>query len=173
MGLLGKLFGDDDIEKKAKGFFDDIVKSVQNNNKPAAPAQQAAQPQYGNAAPVQQAVNDSQSGFSWGPDMPDEENQFNSGLVYHEYFEKVYREEFSEYVVEKELPANRNACIFTFKKDGREVLKVEVISQKSSPYKVSNDCHAAGIGYTRFYHDHHGWWNTREYVKERTKNAIR
>ena len=172
MGLLGKLFGDDDIEKKAKGFFDDLVKSVQNppqNN--AAPSQPAAQ-SY--SAPVQSASPaQGASGFSWGDTMPDEENQFNSGLSYHEYFEKIYKEEFSDYDVSKEIKPSGKGCEFTFTKDGRVALKVEVISRSSNPYKVRNDCRKAGIGYTRFYHDNHGWWNTRRYVIERTGNAIR
>ena len=171
MGLLGKLFGDDDLDKKAKGFFNSLVGSkpqntppaqqVQQNNYYAAPSQ--PQPQAGYAP----------SGFSWGEDMPAEENQFNSGMKYYDYFEKIYREEFPDYVVTREMPRGDKYCLFTFSQGGRVALKVEVISQSCGVYKERSVCRMQGIGYTRFYHDHYGWWNTRSYVIERTRSAIR
>ncbi len=170
MGFLGKLFGDDDIEKKAKGFFDGLVNSVQNSGQNNTPSDAQTYSTPVDPAPVQSAAP---SGVSWGEVMPAEENQFSFGGSFDEYFEKIYREEFSDFSVTKEFPQNRNACIFTFVKDGRAVLKVELISEKSSPYKIKRECEQMGIGYTRFYFDHHGWWNTRSYVIERTRNAIK
>jgi hypothetical protein len=172
MGLLGKLFGDDDLDRKAKGFFDDLTKSLQGQPQQGSTqpqqTQQPSAPAY--SAPVQ---SNAPSGFSWGENMPAEENQFNSGLKYYEYFEKIYREEFPEYQVTKEFPYGEGRCVFTFISGSRIALKVEVMSQRHSVYKLRRDCQANGIGYTRFYHDHHGWWNTRRYVIERTRNAIK
>ncbi len=167
MGFLGRLFGDDDIEKKAKSFFGGLANSNQAQPTTPQPVQQS--PSY-YSAPTQSSAP---SGVSWGENMPAEENQFNSGLKYYEYFEKIYREEFPEYQVTKEFPYGEGRCIFTFISGSRIALKVEVMSQRCSVYKLRNDCRSNGIGYTRFYHDHHGWWNTRSYVIERTRNAIR
>ena len=171
MGLLGKLFGDDDIDKKVKGFFGSITNGLQNQQGSAQPQQTQAY-----SAPVQNtapAASSAPSGVSWGENMPAEENQFNSGLKYYEYFEKVYREEFPEYQITKEFPYDEGRCVFTFTNGGRIALKVEVMSQRCSTYKISRDCRQNGIGYTRFYHDHHGWWNTRSYVIGRTRSALR
>ncbi|MBQ6674801.1 MAG: hypothetical protein IJM75_01600 [Ruminococcus sp.] len=172
MGLLGKLFGDDDLDKKAKGFFDSLVGSVQNkpqNNN----TQNTEQSYYAAPSPAPAAAQNGPSGFSWGDTMPNEENQFNSGLTYDAYFEKVYREDFPEYRVTKQMSRTGKCCVFTFERDGRVCLKVEVLSQSSAPYKIRQECLQSGIGYTRFYHNHHGWWNTRRYVDERTRNAIK
>ena len=169
MGLLGKLFGDDDLDKKAKGFFDGLVKSVQNTAQSSGNNNAPVQTSYQQEAPAQSAP----VGVSWGPVKPAEENQFNSGLSYQDYFEKVYREEFPEYSISREMKKTGTGCNFTFEKDGRVCLKVEVISRSTNPYKLMRDCREAGIGYTRFYHNNHGWWNTRSYVVARTRAAIK
>ena len=172
MGLLGKLFGDDDLDRKAKGFFNSLV-GGQNGGT----AQQAPQAQqdnyYAQPAQVQPQASYSPSGFSWGENMPDEENQYNSGLKYYDYFEKIYREEFPDYVVTREMPRGEGYCLFTFTQGGRVALRVEVLSRTCGVYKVRNDCREQGVGYTRFYHNYYGWWNTRAYVIQRTRSAIR
>ena len=171
MGLLGKLFGDDDLDRKAKGFFNSLVgggndnadnaQTVQYTNYTPTPAQNAA------------AVNFQPSGVSWGETMPDEENQFNSGLKYYDYFDKIYRQEFPDYIVTREMPRGESYCLFTFTQGGRVALKVEVLSRTTGAYKERSACKSQGIGYTRFYHNNPGWWNTRSYVIERTRSALR
>ncbi len=112
------------------------------------------------------------SGFSWGPEMPDEENQYNFNGTYKEYFDNVFRSEFPEYMIESADVNYGRATVFTFWDGGKKALVVELISRKSSVYKLRSDCNTLGIPYLRFYYDYHGWWNTREYVKKRTQNAL-
>ena len=112
------------------------------------------------------------SGFSWGPTMPDEENQFNFNGTYVQYFEKVFREEFPRYDVQKETSPNGKRTTFFFRDGGQVALVVEVLSQSCDVYKHRRDCAARGIPYLRFYHDHEGWWNTRAYVVKRVGEAL-
>ncbi|MBR1764350.1 MAG: hypothetical protein IJ746_03515 [Ruminococcus sp.] len=171
MGLFSKLLGGG-AEKAAKDLFNEFWKEAGGQPVPedgpsqpqqSAPAQQAAPAQPAPAGP---------SGFSWGPTMPDEENQFSFGGAYHEYFEQIYRAEFPAYQLDKRFSPNGNATVFTFTRDGRKALVVELISERSNPYKVRRDCQKEGVAYLRFYYDHHGWWNTRRYVVERTGRAL-
>ena len=165
MGFLSKLFGGG-AEKAANDLFNEFWKDAGGSPVPADGSSQTQQ------APVQQAAKSGPSGFSWGPVMPDEENQFNFGGAYHDYFERIYRAEFPAYQLDKQFSPNGRATVFTFFKDGRKVLAVEVISEKSSPYKLRRSCQAEGVAYLRFYYDHDGWWNTRRYVVERTGKAL-
>lgn len=182
MSFLDKLFGagtDKKVEKTAKGVikdFDDVfnglAKAVEgkNENKPEEPAPEApAAP----AAPDTAPNYDAPSGFSWGEYMPAEENQYNFGGTYHEYFEKIFREELPDLPYEKKTVGyyGRNTA-YTFKRDGRTVLVVELMTEKSSSKMTRNECEANGIPYVRFYFDHEGWWNTRAYVVARIKNAL-
>ena len=112
------------------------------------------------------------SGFSWGPTMPDEENQFNFNGTYVQYFEKVFREEFPRYDVQKETSPNGKRTTFFFRDGGQVAPVVEVLSQSCDVYKHRRDCAARGIPYLRFYHDHEGWWNTRAYVVKRVGEAL-
>ena len=180
MGLFSNLFGNDgkDIDNalnKMKNLTEDIMDDGQINSAQNKPAAAPASPDNGvplkNNHVVSERV-DGPSGDSWGPDMPDEENQFNSGLGFKEYFTNIYNTEFTSYQIDKADPLNRNALIFTFSQGGSKKLVVEVISDRTSPYKYRNECRAQGIPYIRFYYDHEGWWNTKSYVIRRTSEAL-
>ncbi len=112
-------------------------------------------------------------GISWGPKMPKEPNQFNSHKSYDRYFREVFREEFPEYeIIEENGGFSRPARVFTFWKDGKRALVVEVISQSTEARRRRNECRRMGTPYLRYYYDHEGWWNTRQYVIERTRHAL-
>lgn len=112
------------------------------------------------------------SGFSWGPEMPDEENQYNFKGTYKEYFESIFKSEFSEYYIESSDSNNGRVTVFTFWSGSRKALVVELLSRKSSVYKLRCECQKADIPYLRYYYDYHGWWNTRAYVIQRTRTAL-
>jgi hypothetical protein len=181
MGLFSNLFGNDgkDIDNalnKMKNLAEDIMDDGQINsqqNKPAAPSPAPASTSepLNNRRPEPEYV-EGPSGDSWGPNMPSEENQFNSGLSYQDYFTNIFNSEFSSYQISKESPQNRKALIFTFSQAGARKLVVEVISDKTNPYKLRKDCRAQGIPYIRYYYDHDGWWNTKSYVIRRTSKAL-
>ena len=147
MGFLSKLFGNKSGVSESVNNASGYVK--QENNIPKGP-----------------------SGFSWGPVMPDEENQYNYNGTYKEYFDDVFRSEFPGYMIESADANHGRTTVFTFWDGGKKALVVELISRKSSVYKLRSDCKAMGIPYLRFYYDYHGWWNTRGYVKQRTHNAL-
>lgn len=113
-----------------------------------------------------------ESGFSWGPTMPAEENQFNYPGTYKQYFESVFKGAFPEYEIVRTDFENRNACLFTFFKGGSKMLVVEVMSDRSNAQSTRKNCRANGVRYLRYYHNHHSWWNTKAYVIERTGNAL-
>ena len=169
MGLLSKLFGD-------KNGLGEILSEVTNAIKQESVNLHESEQKKTTAAPVEtvreSAVKNGPSGFSWGPDMPAEENQFNYKGTYKEYFDNVFRSEFSTYKIESADANNGRSTVFTFWDGSRKALVVELLSEKSSAYKLRTDCKAEGVPYLRYYYDHHGWWNTREYVKQRTRNAL-
>lgn len=165
MGLLSKLFGN-------KGGLGEVINEVSNAIKQESVNLHEGE-QASSAAAVKKKVNENApSGFSWGPDMPAEENQYNFGGTYKEYFDHVFKSDFSSYRIESENTNNGRAVVFTFRDGSRKALVVELISEKSTAYKLRADCKAEGVPYLRFYYDHPGWWNTREYVKQRTQNAL-
>lgn len=113
------------------------------------------------------------AGRSWGEKMPKEPNQFNSRKPFDKYFREIFLEQFPEYEITEEKNVYSNpSIVFTFWKDGRRALVVEVISERTDVHKRRNECRRTGTPYLRYYHDHDGWWNTRSYVIERTKNAL-
>ena len=177
MGLFSNLFGSngkdiDDAFKQMKNLAGDIIDDGQFNNsqnKPNPAPTSPAAPSYNASV---QVFEEGPSGDSWGPNMPAEENQFNSGLRYQDYFNKVFTEGFPSYQIEKEDVRNGSAMLFTFSQAGSKKLVVEVISRKSSPYKVRNDCRKQGVAYLRYYYDYDGWWNTKSYVIRRTSKAL-
>lgn len=168
MGLFSKLFGD-------KSGLDGLLKNVSD-----AIRQESVNPhdnQRTNTGHSASYSNDTDhkkgpSGFSWGPDMPDEENQYNYNGTYKEYFDNVFRSEFPAYNIESSDINNGRTTVFTFWNGSRKSLVVELLSRKSSAYKLRSECKAEGVPYLRYYYDYHGWWNTREYVKQRTHNAL-
>ena len=114
-----------------------------------------------------------ESGLSWGEDMPKAPNQFNSHKRFDKYFRDLFRENFPDYeIAEEKNVYSRPSIVFTFWKDGKRALVVEVISECTDVYMRRNECRRTGTPYLRYYHDHHGWWNTEEYVIERTRKAL-
>ena len=178
MSLLSKLFGGDkNAEKAAKELLNSLL-GAQNAQKAARPqtnaaAASAAQPAQ-SAAPEPVRAAPAPRGVSWGDEMPPEENQYNSGLSYEQYFESVFAAEFPAYRVEKEVTGYLSRPVYTFRSAaGGKALVVELMSQKSEAKKLRQDCEREGVPYLRFYYDHHGWWNTRSYVTERIRAALR
>ena len=171
MGFLSRLLGRS-VERATENVIRDAVNNITGNavHNANTPAQNANIPE-----PVQNNVPEpvqSASGFSWGENMPAEENQFNSGLPYYQYFDKVLREGFPGYEIRGESVKDGAAAIFTFTQGGRDALVVEVMSDSSEAQKVRRSCQAAGTPYLRFYHNHDGWWNTKAYVLSRVKGVL-
>lgn len=172
MGFLSKLLGDSKAGNDALNMLKDAARDVMNeatnklNTMQNEPRQQAAAPaQYAGPAPAE-------SGFSWGYEMPAEENQFSFPGNYVQYFEKIFREDFPAYRVETQAQEMTRYTVFTLWEGGRQALIVEVKSEKSSAQKLRRACQANGVPYLRFYFDHDGWWNTRAYVVDRVRRAL-
>lgn len=164
MGLFSKLFGSA-VNNVAK----EIVNSIKNETSNTSDNKQPAGYSANNQENSQQTV---ECGNSWGPVMPQEENQFNYKGTYKEYFNDIFRSEFSSYDIESSDSPNGRVTVFVFMKDNKKALVVELLSQKSSVYKLRSHCAREKIPYLRYYYDHHGWWNTRSYVTERTRDAL-
>lgn len=171
MGLLSNLFG-----KQAAEELESLVKNVTQGLNAQKPQQTASQPAAPTAAPVQQAApyeeEEGPSGFSWGPKMPAEENQYNFPGTFEEYFTKIFKENFSAYALEIERPDSGQKLLYTFRSGVSTALMVEILPSGTSVYKVRKECAVKGIPYLRFYHDHDGWWNTKAYVIQRVSNAL-
>ena len=182
MGLLKKLLGGtasadeamNALKNAAKTVMNEVEKAASGNNPqtgvPNGTVIGAGQP-AAPAAPASSAAT-GQSGLSWGPQMPAEENQYSYPGTYDEYFTVLLTNEFPEYSVAKDVHPSGKRMTFTFTKDGRKALVVEVLSQRSSVRKLREDCRREGLPYLRFYYDHDGWWNTRSYVLGRVGNAL-
>ena len=181
MGLFSNLFGNegkdlDNALSKMKNLAEDIMDDGQINSQQSKPVAASAPADYGEPLNTGRRVEpeyvDGPSGDSWGPNMPSEENQFNSGLNYQDYFSNVFCGEFTSYQIDKVSLRDGRAMLFTFSQGGGKKLVIEVISDRSNPYKVRNECRAQGINYLRYYYDHDGWWNTKSYVIRRTSKAL-
>ena len=169
MGFFSKIFG-----AKAEKEALDLLKTISGGkntsaSKPAAQEQKSVTPTQ-NEQPVRAS---SPSGLSWGEEMPAEENQYSFNGSYVEYFKNIFNAEFSEYQITCEEAKNYRATVFTFTKDGKKALVVELLSKSSDAKKLRRVCAEQGIPYLRYYHDYHGWWNTRSYVTERTRKALK
>ena len=147
---------------KLKGLVDSALKETSS-----ALEQSSSQSQAGG-----ETNSYAPSGFSWGENMPAEENQYNYPGDYAAYFRSIFQNEFSDFRVEEETMRRGNGRIFTFWQDSRKALVVEIKSQNSEARKLRDTCQSEGTPYLRFYHDHHGWWNTRAYVIQRTRQAL-
>ena len=113
------------------------------------------------------------SGWSWGEEMPAEENQYSYSGPYRYYFEGVFREGFPEYALRVETANKDRTTVFYFFAGNFCKLIVEVTSDSyRNNHRFAEACKKAGIPHLRFYHDHHGWWNTRSYVVARVRNAL-
>ena len=109
---------------------------------------------------------------SWYEDVPDEECQYNYNGTYLEYFSMIFREDFPEYKVLFLEVQNRRKYTYTFLREGKEVLCVELMASACESNKIRRECMARQLPYLRFYFDHNGWWNTRTYVRERVSKAL-
>ena len=162
MGLFSDLF------KKVKQGIDEIEDAIGNDTPNTASSASYTAP----AEEVPAAPSCSAEGGSYYDRMPAEECQYNFNGTYVEYFAKIFREDFPEYEASYERASNRDAVIFTLKKNGATSLVCELLSENSVAKKVRADCKAAGIPYVRFYFNHEGWWNARSYVVDRIKSVL-
>ncbi|MCR5799294.1 MAG: hypothetical protein K6G69_04395 [Lachnospiraceae bacterium] len=170
MGLFSKLkdlANDPSLDKLKNAAMSVVKEAAQNIDQQTARPVAAAQTGY-----AEEDEADTPSGFSWGPKMPDEENQYNFNGHYGDYFEQIYRSEFPQYQVKREKYGYGDGVIFTFEKDGSTALITEVMSDSTGAQKTRDMCRKQNIPYLRFYHDHEGWWNTKAYVIKRTNDAL-
>ena len=165
MGFLSKLLGGEENEKMAMDLIKGLVSGEATGNAAhREPAQERSQLTDASTKAT------GPSGFSWGEEMPDEENQFNYNGPYYQYFEEIYRAEFSTYQLDCER--GPRSTVFRFFNGDRKALVVELLSCRSDVRKLRRDCSSEGIPYLRFYYDRDGWWNTRSYVITRTRKAL-
>ena len=198
MGLFDKLFGDNSNLNDLKKQFNDLEKTLKdagielNDNKKTNTAASSSSTSSSQPAskpvevydPLKDLLNTKQekkddsfdkpkSGVSWGEEMPDEENQFNFSGRPHEYFKKIYDENFAgKYRIESGFNTEYEGYLFTFYSLGKKVLVVELLKKKSGAKKLRRDTIDAGIAYLRYYTDVDGWWNTKSYVIDRTRKAL-
>ncbi|MBO4579637.1 MAG: hypothetical protein J5715_05740 [Clostridiales bacterium] len=183
MGMFDKLFGDAvrAIENAAADAAADAaanaVKDQFNKDVTNAAAKAGIDPAtIETSQPVQNSVltaEPTESGFSWGEEMPAEENQYNFSGTYRDYFEMIFREDFADLSVAKEIPEKfPRRTTYRLSRGGAVALVVELLPDTSSTKKLRNECASQGIPYVRFYYDHDGWWNTRAYVVDRIRKAL-
>ena len=179
MGLFSKLLGEagadldkalgeagkalNDMAKKAGITENDIKKAVED-----AKAEKAAAP----ARAADCADDLGPSGFSWGPTMPAEENQYNFDGTYRQYFESIFKSEFGNFRITREKGYGGNTTVYRFYEGDAQALVVELLPSKSSSKMLRQNCRKQGIPYTRFYIDYEGWWNTKSYVITRMNEAL-
>ena len=188
MGLLGKLFGDDKAEKKAADFLknlaSEVKKAAQEGAKEIGEKAEAlkteekkeeTKPYQGFVIPSSDPKPevDAPFGVSWGEEMPAEENQFNYNGPFTAYFEHIFAEDFPQYRVEKQAAAYYAGFQYTFWEGEKKALVVELLPQSSAAQKLRRDCRKQGTPYLRYYYNHDGWWNTRRYVVNRTRAALK
>lgn len=170
MGLFDKILKE--VSEKAPDLkLDELAKNVSEAVE-TLKSEAKEYPIPGEAAPASPTPGN--CGVSWGEEMPDEPNQFNSGLSPIAYFEDIYRKEFADYELAEEAGwgGAERSWIFRFRKGGEEKLVVELLPQNSSAVKLREKCRKQGLPYLRYYTDYEGWWNTRSYVIQRTKAAL-
>ena len=183
MGMFNKLFGDAvrAIENAAADAAADVAANAVKEQFDKDVANAAAKagidhvPEQ-SVQPVRDSILTSEptpSGFSWGEEMPAEENQYNFSGNYREYFEKIFSEDFPDLAVAKEIPEKfQNRTAYRLSRGGATVLVVELLPESTATKKVRKECEASGTPYIRFYYDHDGWWNTRAYVVDRIRKAL-
>ena len=173
MGFLSKLFGGDkNAEKTALDLLKNLMNSEKKEERKDDKKQDEAPVTPQEASPVDDSTESGPSGFSWGEKMPGEENQYNYNGTYREYFEHIFRDDFPQYQLEADPQPGGKRIVYTLYDAGRTACVVEVMHSGSDSKKLRENCRRNGTGYCRFYHDHEGWWNTREYVVTRIKEAI-
>ena len=139
-----------EVEKEAPRYQGTVIGSSESSAEPA----------------------EGESGFSWGPVMPDEETQYNFPGTYLEYFSSIFNKDFAEYNPEYFKEPYWKSEHFTFFDGGKKALVVELLSRKSNAKRIRALCRQQGIPYLRFYYDYDGWWNTRAYVVGRVNKAL-
>lgn len=157
MGFLSKLLGSQ-VEKAVTGFAENVIKEA--NNK------------LSDSSKVENKAEAPSTGCSWGDKMPLEPNQYNYSGNYKQYFESIFADKLNAYRMEKEEGKWGNT-IYTFYNAADKALVVEILPETSSTKKLRDACAKAGVPYLRFYHNHHGWWNTRSYVENRIAGALK
>ena len=174
MGLFSKFFQSANDAEKAEKMMRDLFGGAKNNNNNQNVQQQPVRQRQSAPAPVpqQRPASNAPSGFSWGEDMPDEENQYNFNGTYKQYFDSIFLTEFREYQIMCDTAKYTGMPVYTFVKNGRRALVVELMKSSSNARKLRNDCKKSGIPYLRYYIDYDGWWNTKKYVITRTRNAL-
>ena len=173
MGLLSNLLGGNQdaekVEKAAKELMNGLGGIL------GGLGEQIRQGQTGAVSPQTQTYRTDaapRSGFSWGDEMPAEENQYNYGGPYWAYFEGIFDEELSGLRCEKEALRPGKRITYTFWGGPNKKLVVELMSETCSAKALREQCRREGVPYLRFYFDHDGWWNTREYVTTRIRSAV-
>ena len=171
MSILSKLFnGNEEAEKAAKEMAKEVLSGLLGGNGPLGTQRTES---ISSASWSEQAERASgPSGFSWGEEMPAEENQYNYNGVFWAYFESIFQSDLSEYRYEKKEISPNKRIAYTFFSGGSRVLVVELMSDSSSAKRLRSECRREGIPYLRFYIDHPGWWNTRSYVVGRMRDAL-
>ena len=172
MGFISKLFAKKAERDAAADMYGDEShyfeeeKPRQGVVPPTAPTD----PRLKNAVPMQDAFGRE---LPWGPVMPREENQYNCGLNFEDYFSRLFDEEFPDYQVTREpIKSARPGFRYTFTRNGLIKLYVDVISDTVSTHAFAAECRRKGIPHMNFYYNHHGWWNTRTYVTSRVRTAV-
>lgn len=172
----------DNMISKLKDAAETVAKEAENainaataaSNSANASNASAARPAQGTVIPSSKPASPKPDyGCSWGPEMPDEENQFNFSGTYDQYFCSVYEEAFPAYRLTQESIRKGRATLISFWQEGRKALVVELMSDTSSADAIRVACRKEGVAYLRFYYNHPGWWNTKSYVIARTADALK
>ena len=157
------LFRSKTVSDVAKEVAGEVRKTVSESDTAETPAEQSSQV----SGPYENS-----SGLSWGETMPAEENQYNYPGTYLEYFDHIFRDDFPEYETVREPGRSSRSYVYTLRSGGADAIKIELLHDSSSAYKLRRDCASIGLPYLRFYYDHDGWWNTRSYVTGRVRKAL-
>ena len=156
-----------------KPDLSDVAALLQGRKEPAAKPEARPQAAPVPSRPAQEPIPEGPSGFSWGPVMPKEPNQYNYPGTYEAYFESILREEFPAWTLYRErIERSHPVTVLTLHNGSAPALMIELMSEHSDLYKLRRDCARRQIPYLRFYYDHEGWWNTRAYVIARVKGAL-
>lgn len=167
MGLFSKFLGD--LNRQiANNLTNEVIKKTEHQTNTSS----HAQTEDAWSSQEESSKKTGPSGFSWGPDMPEEENQYSYDGNYIDYFMNIYRSEFPEYRISCTPSGNMQYALIVFSQNDRTALIVELLSKSSSVKKWRNNCRKSGIPYLRYYHNVDGWWNTRSYVITRTRSAL-
>ena len=158
------------MEKKIKDAVKDGFKDGIRNDSPKPAAPKPVETSYTAAAEPEQERSDA----LWGELMPKDENQFAFKGTYKEYFEKIFREEFSEYNFMLSHPKYYSSDIYTFSQGVDRKLVIELMKKSCEAQALRRETLREGIAYLRFYVDcsDQGWWNARTYVVGRIREAL-